>query len=200
MSKKKNVLANIITSLVMGVILGALLVVLASVLDVFFLIKWGLIIVGIIIILSNIPSLINGIVNINKKEGIVDVILSALGMLLGCGMIFKQDTVITVIVAAYLIIFPVVRIALSGKNGWRDQVKKEWIKMLIGVLLLMFLPALLSTANTVVKLIILISGWGVIGLSVIFFALSMTSYIIANKKSAADAPIETTADDVSDNQ
>ena len=195
MSNRKNVLANIIISLVIGVLLGTLLVVLSGILDVSFLIKWGLIVVGIITIISNIPSLVNGIMNITKPAGIIDLIFSILGIVLGCMMIFNQGTVITVIVSVYLIVFPIVRIILAGAAGWKDQIKKEWIKMLIGVLLLVFLPGLLAAADSVVSLLILIAGWVVIGLSVLFFVLSLVSYIKAAKNTEAAAPIETTAEE-----
>lgn len=195
MSAKKNVLANIIISLIIGVILGVLLVALSSFLDVSFLIYWGLVVVGILTIISNVPALINGIMNINKTSGIVDLVFSILGIVLGLMMIFVQGTVITVIVAVYLIAMPIVRIILSGSAGWKDQIKREWIKMLIGVLLLVFLPGLLAAADTVVKTIILIAGWVVIGLSVLFFVLSLVSYLTASKKVADAEPVETTAEE-----
>ena len=195
MSEKKNVLASIIVSLIIGVLLGTLLVVLSSIVDVSFLMKWCLIIVGILTIIGNIPALVSGILNITKPAGIVDLVFSILGIVLGCMMIFMQGTVITVIVAAYLIAFPIVRIILSGKNGWKDQIKKEWIKILIGALLLAFLPALLAAADSVVSLIILIAGWAVIGISVILFALSLVSYITACKKAEEAAPIEVSAEE-----
>jgi hypothetical protein len=195
MSAKKNVLANIIISLVIGVILGVLLVALSTFLDVSFLIYWGLVVVGILTIISNIPALVNGIMNVNKASGIVDLVFSILGIVLGLMMIFVQGTVITVIVAVYLIAMPIVRIVLAGNAGWKDQIKREWIKMLIGVLLLVFLPGLLAAADTVVKTIILIAGWVVIGLSVLFFVLSLISYLTASKKVADAAPVETTAEE-----
>jgi hypothetical protein len=195
MSAKKNVLANIIISLVIGVILGVLLVALSTFLDVSFLIYWGLVVVGILTIISNIPALVNGIMNVNKASGIVDLVFSILGIVLGLMMIFVQGTVITVIVAVYLIAMPIVRIVLAGNAGWKDQIKREWIKMLIGVLLLVFLPGLLAAADTVVKTIILIAGWVVIGLSVLFFVLSLISYLAASKKVADAAPVETTAEE-----
>ena len=195
MSAKKNVLANIIISLVIGVILGVLLVALSTFLDVSFLIYWGLVVVGILTIISNIPALVNGIMNVNKASGIVDLVFSILGIVLGLMMIFVQGTVITVIVAVYLIAMPIVRIVLAGNAGWKDQIKREWIKMLIGVLLLVFLPGLLAAADTVVKTIILIAGWVVIGLSVLFFVLSLISYLTASKKVADTAPDETTAEE-----
>jgi hypothetical protein len=195
MTNKKNVLASIIISLIIGVILGTLLVVLAGVLDFTDLLKWGLIIVGIITIIGNIPSLVNGILNINKPAGIIDLIFAILGIVLGCLMIFVQGTVITVIVAVYLIAFPIVRIVLAGKTGWKDQIKKEWVKILIGALLLAFLPALMNAANDAFSIILLVAGWVVIGLSVLLFVLSLVSYILASKKAKEAAPVEVVAEE-----
>ena len=195
MANKKNVLASIIISLVIGVILGTLLVVLSGVLEFSDLLKWGLIIVGVITIISNIPSLVNGILNITKPAGVIDLIFSILGIALGCMMIFMQGTVVTVIVAVYLIEFPVVRIAIAGGAGWKDQIKKEWVKILIGALLLAFLPALTHAANDAFAIILLVAGWVVIGLSVLLFVLSLISYIMASKKMKEAAPIEVAAED-----
>ena len=195
MQTKKNVLASIIASLIIGVILGVLLVVLSGFLDVSFLIKWGLIVVGIVTIISNVPSLINGIMNIKTMEGVIDLIFAILGVILGCMMIFVRGTVITIIVSVYLIAFPIFRVILSGTDSWKDQIKKEWIKILIGALLLVFLPGLLAAADSVVKTIILVAGWAVIGISVILFALSLFSYFSVARKAADSAPIETVAEE-----
>lgn len=194
MSTKKNILTNIIISLIIGVVLGTLLVVFSGILNVSLLIKWGLIIVGIITIISNIPSLVNGVMNITKTAGIIDLVFSILGIILGCMMIFNQGKVISIIVSVYLIAFPIVRVILAQSN-WKDQIKKEWIKILIGVLILVFLPGLLAAADSVVSLIILIAGWVVIGLSVLLFVLSLVSYISASKKISDAEPIETTAEE-----
>ncbi len=198
MSTKKNLLANIIISLIIGALLGALIIVLSSVLDFSDLLKWGLIIVGVITIISNIPSLVNGILNITKASGIIDLIFAAIGIALGCMMIFMQGTVITVIVSVYLIAFPIVRIVLAGGEGWKDQIKKEWIRILIGALLLAFLPALTNAANDAFSIILLIAGWAVIGISALLFALSLVSYIKAVKKVEAAEPVETTAEEVNE--
>lgn len=194
MNAKKNLLANIITSLVIGVLAGVAVILLSTFLDVSFLIKWGLIIAGIIVIISNIPALINGALNAKKMSGVVDLIFAALGIVLGCMMIFVQGTVITVLVSVYLIAFPIIRILLSG--AWRDQIKKEWLRILIGILLLAFLPALLSAADTIVKTVILVTGCVIIGLSVLMFALSLYSYLTALKKvNESQEFFETSAED-----
>ncbi len=196
MSNKKNILSNIIISLIIGVIMGALLVVLAALLDVDALIYWALVAVGIITVIANIPSLINGIMNIKEASGIIDTVFAIVGIALGCMMIFMHGTVIAILVSVYLIAFPIIRIFLS-RSAWKDQIKKEWVRILIGALLLTFLPALLDAAESVVTLILLIAGWVVIAVSVLLFVLSLVSYISEAKKEKENAPIETTAEETS---
>ena len=198
MTAKKNVLASIIISLIIGVILGALLIILADVLAFSDLLKWCLIIIGILTVISNIPALVNGIMNINKPAGVFDLIFAILGIVFGGMMIFKQGTVVTVIVAVYLIAFPIVRVILAGGANWKDQLKKEWVKILIGALLLAFLPALTGMANDAFAIILKIAGWAVIALSVVFFVLSLVSYILACKKLKEAEPIEIKAEETAE--
>ncbi len=194
MSLKKNALANIIISLIIGVLLGAILIVLSNVLSFSDLLYWGLIIVGIITIISNIPELVRGIMNIKHPTGIIDTIFAAIGIALGCMMIFNQGTIVTVVVAVYLIIFPIIRIVISRRN-WKDQLAKEWIKILIGALLLAFLPALTNAANDVFSIVLMIAGVLVIIASVLIFALSLVGCISAAKKAPKDNTIEGTAEE-----
>jgi len=183
-----------IISLIIGVLLGTVLVVLSSVLSFSDLLFWGLVIVGIITIISNVPELVHGIMNIKNPTGIVDLIFSAIGIVLGFMMIFMQGTIVTVIVAIYLIIFPIIRVIISRK-GWKNQISDEWVKILIGVLLLAFLPALTNAANDVFGLILLIAGWVVIAISVILFAISLVAYISVLKKAPKDNTVEGTAEE-----
>ncbi len=192
MSAKKSTLAGMIISLVIGLILGAVILALAGVVDVSFIIKWGLIITGIIIIISNIPSLVTGIMNIKSVGGIVALILSILGIALGITMIFLQNEILTAIVAIYLIAFPIVEVVLS--KDWKDRIKNEWIKILIGVLLIAFLPALLGAADEIVKVLMLVAGWTVIGISVLLFVISLIAFIKSAKNSTDDF-VETTAEE-----
>ena len=185
MSTKKNVLANIIVSLIIGVILGAILVVLASVLTFGDLLYWGLIVIGILTVISNVAPFVNGIMNLKNAQGILDFVFAALGIVLGLMLIFAQGTVLgkilPIILAIYLIIIPVIRIILA-KAAWKDQIKKEWVRILIGVLIIAFLPALFGAMADVFTLVLLIAGYGVIGVSILLFVLSLVSYLSASKK------------------
>lgn len=180
MTIKKHVLASIIISLVIGLLIGVVLLALAGNLDVSFIIRWGLIITGIIVIISDIPSLIYGIMNIKTPRGIFDVISAILGIGLGCMMIFMQGTVITVIVSVYLVALPIVRVLFAENK--MDCLKEEWVRILIGILLLVFLPALLNAADTIVYYVLLIAGWAAIVISVLSFLVSLISFIKQEKK------------------
>lgn len=180
MTIKKHVLASIIISLVIGLLIGVVLLALAGNLDVSFIIRWGLIITGIIVIISDIPSLIYGIMNIKTLRGIFDVISAILGIGLGCMMIFMQGTVITVIVSVYLVALPIVRVLFAENK--MDCLKEEWVRILIGILLLVFLPALLNAADTIVYYVLLIAGWAAIVISVLSFLVSLISFIKQEKK------------------
>ena len=193
-SQKKIILTKMIISLVFGVLFGAALLLVGSLVSISSLIKWAIIIAGVVVTISNIPALISGIVNINEKQGIIELVFSALGVLMGLFMVFMHNSVITVIVAVYLIIIPVVEIILSKDR--MNTLKGEWLRILIGALLVVFLPAIFGAADTIFKLIIFICGFAIIGISIISFLVSLYGFI---KKPVADNVIETTATESSDN-
>ncbi len=181
-----------IISLVIGLILGIVILALAEIVD----IKWGLIITGIIIIISNIPSLVMGIMNIKSVGGIVALVMSIFGIALGVTMIFFQNEILTAIVAIYLIVFPIVEIVLS--KDWKNQIKSEWIKILIGVLLIAFLPALLGAADQIVYILMCVAGWATIGVSTLLFVISLVAFLLNNNKTSKEF-VETTAEESKEN-
>jgi ABC-type dipeptide/oligopeptide/nickel transport system permease component len=130
------------------------------------IIHWGLIIYGVIIVIGNIPGLVSGIANVHKAAGMFDLVCSVLGIALGVAMIFYQGTVLVALVAAYLIVFPLVRVLMAEQK--LEQLKREALRMILGVVLLVFVPSLVGAAFTLVHLLLVISGWTVIALSTIF--------------------------------
>ncbi len=196
MSAKKSTLASMIISLAIGLILGVVILALAGLVDVSFIIKWGLIITGIIIIISNIPSLVTGILNVRSVGGVVSLIMSIFGIVLGTTMIFLQNEILTAIVAIYLIAFPIVEIVLS--KDWKNKIKSEWIKILIGVLLIAFLPALLGVADQIVYILMLVAGWATIGVSTLLFVISLVAFLLNNNKTSEEF-VETTAEESKEN-
>lgn len=194
---KKSVLAEIIISLVFGLIFGGLVLFLAT-LGASEIIRWVLIIAGIVIIATNIAPLIRGIIDLAHKEkgGLFDVIVSAIAIVLGVVMMIFQNeivsTVITVLLAVYLIVLPIIRIIIAPSK--KEQLSKEWLKILIGAVLIVFLPVILGAADAIIKLILTITGVVIIVLTVLSFILSLIAYIKLSKEEKENAPIEVKAE------
>jgi hypothetical protein len=166
---KKNLLIARIAVMIIGILTGVLLLVLGAILKpstVATIIHWGLIIYGVIIVIGNIPGLVSGIANVHKAAGVFDLVCSVLGIALGAAMIFYQGTVLVALVAAYLIVFPLVRVLMAEQK--LEQLKREALRMILGVVLLVFVPSLVGAAFTLVHLLLVVSGWVVIALSTIF--------------------------------
>ena len=188
---KKKLLVFRITSMLIGALMGALLLLLAGVLTaetVAKIIRIGLIGYGVLVLISNIPPFVSGIANIQRRDGVLDLISAIVGIALGITMIFYQGTFLVIAVAAYLIVFPLLRVLVADKKG--EQFKRELVRLVLGVLLLVFVPALVNVAFFAVRLILQIVGWGVIGLSVLFGVIGIVQVAISKPASApAEEPV-----------
>lgn len=163
---KNNRIASRVISMILGILMGVALVILGSVVKAETLVWLALIVWGVIVIIGNIPSLIYAIANLKAKGAIFDLIASIIGILLGLGLIFSQNQVITVILAAYMIVFPIIRIVLA-KSAWAEQLGREILRIILGVVLLVFGGTLLGVGMTILNLLLSIIGWVVIALAVI---------------------------------
>ena len=184
---KKNLLIARIAVMVIGILVGVLLLVLAGILKpstVATIIHYGLIIYGLIIVIGNIPGLISGIANVNKAAGVFDLICSVLGICLGAAMIFYQGSVLVALVAIYLIVFPIIRVLLADQKV--EQLKREALRIALGVVLLVFVPSLVGAAFTLVHLLLLIAGWAVIALSTIFGVIEIVRISMAKEIKAPE--------------
>ena len=163
---KNNRIATRVISMILGVLMGVALVILGSVVKAETLVWLALVVWGVIVIIGNIPSLIYSIANIKAKGAIFDLIASIVGILLGVGLIISQSNVITFILAAYMIVFPVIRIILA-KSAWAEQLGREILRIILGVVLLVFGGTLVGVGMTILNLLLSIIGWVVIALAVI---------------------------------
>lgn len=183
--KKHLIVARVVVT-VISILVGVLLLVLGGILTpdtVANIIKWGLIIYGILIIIGNVPGLISGIANVQKPAGVFDLICSILGVGLGVALIFYQGSILVALVAIYLIVFPLIRVLMASKKA--EQLKRELLRMVLGVVLLVFLPSLVGAAFTLVHLLLVIGGWVVIALSALFGVIEIVRVAMAKE---IDAP------------
>ena len=179
MLSKNNRIANRVISMILGILMGAVLVVIGSVIKAETLVWLALVIWGVIIIIGNIPGVVYSIANIKSKSAIFDLVMSIIGILLGVGLIVSQNQVVTVILAAYMIVFPVIRIILAKAN-WAEQLKRELLRIILGVVLLIFGGTLLGVGYTILNLILKVIGWVVIGITVVLGIVEII--LIATKK------------------
>ena len=198
-SLKKNLLIARIAVMVIGVLVGVLLLVLGALLQpstVATIVHWGLIIYGVLIVIGNIPGLISGIANVNRAAGVFDLICSLLGIGLGVAMICYQGSVLVGLVAIYLIVFPLIRVLLADQKV--EQLKREVLRMVLGVVLLVFVPSLVGAAFQLVHLLLVICGWVVIGMSVLFGVIEIIR--IATAKEIRVSPAEHVVVDFTEKQ
>ena len=198
-SLKKNLLIARIAVMVIGVLVGVLLLVLGALLQpstVATIVHWGLIIYGVLIVIGNIPGLISGIANVNRAAGVFDLICSLLGIGLGVAMICYQGSVLVGLVAIYLIVFPLIRVLLADQKV--EQLKREVLRMVLDVVLLVFVPSLVGAAFQLVHLLLVICGWVVIGMSVLFGVIEIIR--IATAKEIRVSPAEHVVVDFTEKQ
>lgn len=185
---KNNRIANRVISMIMGILMGAILIVLGSVVGAETLVWLALVVWGVIIIVGNVPALIYSIANIKEKGGVFDLVMSVIGILLGVGLIVSQNQVITVILAAYMIIFPVIRILLAKAN-WAEQLKREALRIILGVVLMIFGGTLLGVGATILNLLLSIIGWVIVALTVILGAVEIIRIATEKAQPTHDEPI-----------
>ena len=110
---KNNLIANRVISMIIGILMGVALVIVGAIVDVGTLIWLAMVVWGIIVIIGNIPGVVYSIANIKNKGAIFDLIMSVIGILLGVGLIVSHNEVISIILAAYMIILVLSTIVVS---------------------------------------------------------------------------------------
>ena len=153
---KKQLLAKIIVSTISSILLGLLLILLPILLPVSKLISIVFIVLGVITIINYIPSLISGIRNISTPDGVGEVISALLGIAIGVVMIFYQGIMLTVLAAIFLIALPLLRILLAKDR--MAALRSEILRIILGIVLIAFLPALIGAMDLIVKIILIAIG------------------------------------------
>ena len=154
----------ILTGGILGILLGVLLVAIdfSKILSTIF------IIIGIFILVTNLPSFIFSLTSMNLPG----TISSALPLLGGALMIFWHSTVLVYIIGVYLVVLPLTRILIRSIFARYyvfplPRVGLEVPRLIMGVLLLIIGP------GTAVNAMFDIAGYVIIGMSVIFILLGI---------------------------
>lgn len=119
-------------------------------------------VLGVVVMIFAIPGFIDSIRNVNQKNGVLNLILSIIPLLLGVIMIFAQQY-IAWLVAIYLLIIPIINVLLSKEHIAR--LVAELPKMILGIIVLVL------GIGGASGLIFTVAGWIIIALSAIFAVL-----------------------------
>ncbi len=186
LNSKQTTLASILIFACLGLLAGTLLILIPT----NFLLNVIFIVMGILTILYNIPSLAAGLVAIQTKMGIITVLLSLVSIVTGFLMIFWHADLLMIFLGAYMVIFPLVEILLSDDKGQR--LKTELPKIIIGLVLLLVGP------STVMNVMFDVAGWIVIALTALYVVVILLAQLRgagkAKKQTGSRIFVDTTGD------
>jgi hypothetical protein len=108
-----------------------------------------------------------------EKMAIVDLVMSIVTVIVGLMLIFSRNEIIMIVVGAYLIVFPVIRILIAKEK--MAQLKSELLAIVLGVALVLIGP------GAALDIIFKIAGAVVIVFSVIYIVFGILAYLKANR-------------------
>ena len=113
-------------------------------------------IVKIILIFLGIITIITNILNIVSTRGkiVFELIISIIGISLGTLMIIFPRDFLSIIIALYLIVMPLLNILYFKKFVTEQDI----IKLVFGVLFLLFSPFMFGIANAIVSIFLIVIG------------------------------------------
>ena len=117
------------------------------------------VILGIFTVISTLPGFITSIQNAKQKYGVLNIVLTSISLALGLMMIFAQQYIVW-LVAAYLLVFPIIRICLAKDHF--AQTRNEAPLLILGIVMI------LVGFGTLTSVLFTVAGWVIIALSAIY--------------------------------
>lgn len=152
----KYALTNILISGLLGVGLGLFLILV----NISFLMGIIFIIIGILTVFNNLPSLIFSFFDFKTNEGKIMLVLSFFATAIGVAMIFFHNWILMIVLGIYFIFIPLLRLLLSQRH--QELVGEELPKMILGVVMLLLGPA------SMMSILFRVAGIAVIALSAVY--------------------------------
>ena len=226
---KKAVISNVIVSVIVnllfaGILIGAGALVLKFPQIFGVVLSAAFALIGISLVLTTIPNLIGGIVNIKQKKGVFDLIFSIVTMVIGVVLaIYGIITALIAIgingvavpgvvglimgiirwvvcglIALYLIILPIIRIVKAEKKFM--QFKAELVKMIFGVLIVVLLICglLAAALNTFVGVALIVVGALTALLAIVLLIVGLIGIKKADKNPAVAVAVDVDGDGKAD--
>lgn len=144
-----------------GILAGVLLIALRADL----LLRVAFVIVGVLTVLTQIPGVVTGLLQISERRGKLLLITSALSAAMGLVMIFFHSALLSVILGLYLIVLPLILVLHDSDK--RARLEKELPRMILGVVLLLVGPA------AALDILFDVAGWVIIALTVLYTLVTL---------------------------
>ncbi len=190
LTDKKYLTSNVIGFSLLGLIVGLIFLLVNA--D--FLIKLIFVIMGIITVITSIPTVVMGLVRLGSKDGIISLILGVISALLGFVMIFLHSSVLMILLGVFMLVMPLLEILAAPQKGVRF--KAELPKMIFGLVMIIIGP------GKVLNILFDVVGWGVLALTLIYVvAMLLGSFVVARKqkhKTGGRIFVDSTGDGVID--
>ncbi len=132
---RQNVMAAALTFAALGVLAGILLIVMPVTL----LINIVFVVMGVVTVAYNLPSLFASLTALSSTAGKVAFVLSALSVCVGCMMIFWHNSLLLILLGVYMIAVPLINILMASDRS--SAVKAEMPKLILGVVMVVLGPA-----------------------------------------------------------
>ena len=171
---KHNAIKSAVTGLVISTFLGVLFGLFLLLVNVNFLLNIIFVVLGILTVINNLPTLIVSIAAFRTSEGKLMLVLSLVATVLGILMIFFHNSLFMILMGAYFVLVPLVRLIFSKERS--ELLREEAPKLIIGVVMILLGPAY------TVSVLFRIAGWGVIGLTVVYLIGAILSIRRAQHK------------------
>ena len=145
----------------LGIALGLFLILV----DVGFLLNLVFVVLGILTVVNNLPSLVLSAFEWNQREGRVLFLLSLIATVLGVVMIFYHHTILMILLGVYFVLIPLLRLAVVPNR--KKLFREELPKLALGVVMILMGPAKL------VSVLFRVAGIVVIALTVVYTVSSV---------------------------
>ena len=178
----KYALTSILISGLLGVGLGLFLIMV----NIPFLMGIIFIIIGILTVFNNLPSLIFSLFDMKTNEGKIMFVLSFFATAIGVAMIFFHNWILMIVLGIYFIFIPLLRLLISPRH--QELIGEELPKMILGVVMLLLGPA------SMMSILFRVAGIAVIALSAVYMVGASIALYRAQTKTGNRVFVDETGD------
>lgn len=132
-----------------GIVLGMAFILIGALVPASDIANFLMICFGVVMVIVNTLSL----VTIGLKDTVA-LVSAIIGILLGAAIIIYPSNIINIVIVLYLIVMPLLNI-FYFKKGTDDN---DLIKIILGIIFLLFTPFFIGTANAIIGVLLIIFG------------------------------------------